>query len=73
MMAQARWWLTRLHTQQLFGPEWWVGVVTDIRSSDICVNFTIIRYEPLEGGSAIDRAVGTQAHWHRHDGTDGLS
>ena len=47
--------------------------VTDIRSSDICVNFTIIRYEPLEGGSAIDRAVGTQAHWHRHDGTDGLS
>ena len=51
--SNARW-----HTQQLFGPELGVGVVTHFRSSDICVYSTIIHYKPLVGGSPIDRAVG---------------
>ena len=59
------------HTQQFFGPEWGVGVVTDFWSSDICVYFTIIHYKPVVGDSAINCAVGvfdtgafSQARWH---------
>jgi hypothetical protein len=59
------WW----HIQQLFGPEWGV-VMTHYRRSDMCVHSTIIQYEPLVGGSAID-SVGVshtgalaQAQWH---------
>ena len=68
-MAQAQWlWHRHVGTGTVAQAQW---LVTHFWSIDICVYSTIIHYEPLVGGSAINCGVGVfdtgalaQAQWH---------